>query len=476
MKGERGHEGDTGPMGPDGPAEDTGPAGQPGMEGPLGEQGPQGEVGQPGRMGPRGHQGSEGRMGLQGEKGDNGINGDPGDPGIPGTVGRRGKAGSRGLRGKKGLKSPRGKTGPAGLLGSIGPPGIPGLRGEKGIGRLKGQKGLMGDAGLQGPPGDLGKKGKPGSEGLPGLLGLQGQQGEVGRPGAEGMEGLPGLPGVFGPKGLKGFSGMPGTKGILGPPGPPGPPGLPGPSLNISTEEFQLLLNKARSVNSQSIWKAVETLNMEILYIVAPPTGTKDNPATTCKELQLCQPHLRDGFYYIDPNQGCPYDALLVYCNFTADGATCLPTVENEVPTKSWFKEYSKESTHQWFSSTEGGFLFDYRGMNIVQLRFLKLHSTYGTQKVTYKCKPGLNSFKMNISDHRTIQFMGDNQKKIYNGHKGFSINFDGCSLNDTGPHEIEFEVTTDEVDLLPLRDLAVFNNGDGTQEFGFSIGQVCFY
>lgn len=48
--------------------------------------------------------------------------------------------------------------------------------------------------------------------------------------------------------------------------------------------------------------------------------------------------------------------------------------------------------------------------------------------------------------------------------------------LNDSGPHKIEFEVTTDEVDLLPLRDLAVFNNGDDTHEFGFSVGQVCFY
>lgn len=37
------------------------------------------------------------------------------------------------------------------------------------------------------------------------------------------------------------------------------------------------------------------------------------------------------GFYYIDPNQGCPYDALLAFCNFTANGATCLPTKENEV-------------------------------------------------------------------------------------------------------------------------------------------------
>ncbi|GCB71462.1 hypothetical protein scyTo_0005946 [Scyliorhinus torazame] len=452
-----GTKGLTGPNGEFGLQGMTGKMGQSGDAGPmgsLGEHGKQGGVGQPGRMGPRGQQGSEGQMGIKGAKGDNGITGNPGNTGSPGRMGRRGKTGSRGLRGKKGLKGTRGKIGRTGPPGSTGPSGILGVSGEKGILGPKGQKvigpftcatcclncqelllniitakmplllkGLIGDPGLSGPLGDQGKKGKSGPEGLAGLPGRRGEQGDSGRPGDEGKEGLQGLPG------LKGFPGMPGTKGIAGPPGRPGPPGLPGPSLKISEEEFQLLLSKARGADSQIIWKALETLNMEIRYIVAPPTGTKDNPASTCKELKLCQPQLRDGFYYIDPNQGCPYDALLVYCNFTADGATCLPTVENEVPTKGWFKDKSKKSAHQWFSSTEGGFVFEYPGVNIVQLRFLKLHSTYATQK-----------------------------------------------LNDSGSHEIEFEVTTDEVDLLPLRDLAVFNHGDDIQEFGFSVGQVCFY
>lgn len=30
------------------------------------------------------------------------------------------------------------------------------------------------------------------------------------------------------------------------------------------------------------------------------------------------------GDYWIDPNQGCHRDSIKVYCNFTADGETCL--------------------------------------------------------------------------------------------------------------------------------------------------------
>lgn len=30
------------------------------------------------------------------------------------------------------------------------------------------------------------------------------------------------------------------------------------------------------------------------------------------------------GEYWIDPNQGCHKDSIKVFCNFTADGETCL--------------------------------------------------------------------------------------------------------------------------------------------------------
>ena len=37
------------------------------------------------------------------------------------------------------------------------------------------------------------------------------------------------------------------------------------------------------------------------------------------------------GYFWIDPNLGCPADAIRVYCNFTAGGETCVPPSRDTV-------------------------------------------------------------------------------------------------------------------------------------------------
>lgn len=35
----------------------------------------------------------------------------------------------------------------------------------------------------------------------------------------------------------------------------------------------------------------------------------------------------------MDPNQGCVYDAVKVFCNFTAGGTTCIDPLKSQVDT-----------------------------------------------------------------------------------------------------------------------------------------------
>ena len=84
--------------------------------------------------------------------------------------------------------------------------------------------------------------------------------------------------------------------------------------------------------------------NVEDFPLAEPekPDGTKDNPAMSCKDLKACYPDLDDGtpssddisnrrflslslgYYWIDPNEGCPFDAVHVYCDFSGGNRSCV--------------------------------------------------------------------------------------------------------------------------------------------------------
>ncbi|XP_016146015.1 collagen alpha-2(XI) chain-like [Sinocyclocheilus grahami] len=129
--------------------------------------------------------------------------------------------------------------------------------------------------------------------------------------------------------------------------------------------------------------------------------GTKDNPATTCRELCLIQPHLRDGHYYVDPNHGCPFDALHVFCNFTACGLTCVSPVRSK---------------------------FEYTDLDVVQLRFLRLHSTSATQSITLTCsKKHSPTAKHQDTTKRMLRLWGDSNEEIHPSH--VLISQHGCEV-----------------------------------------------
>ncbi|MGH0155838.1 UNVERIFIED_CONTAM: hypothetical protein FKN15_030389, partial [Acipenser sinensis] len=196
-----------------------------------------------------------------------------------------------------------------------------------------------------------------GHAGLIGLIGTPGEQGE------KGDRGMPGNQGAQGPKGDGG------VVGPLGPLGPPGPPGLPGPpaemieplpvqgrgkrrrhSETVQGDQPEDMSDTADGM--EEVFASLNSMKSEVEQM-RKPMGTFESPARTCKELHMCQPHFRDGDYWIDPNQGCHRDSFKVFCNFTAEGETCLfPDKKSEaVKLAAW----NKEKQGSWFSDFKRG-------------------------------------------------------------------------------------------------------------------------
>ncbi|NXW51727.1 CO5A3 protein, partial [Nyctiprogne leucopyga] len=110
----------------------------------------------------------------------------------------------------------------------------------------------------------------------------------------------------------------------------------------------------------------------------------------------------------------------------------------------------------------------EYEGASPVQLRFLRLHSHLATQKVSYSCRPSLEQGQPQLE--KEILFLADSWEQSY------AASLRGCLLdNESSITDTIFQFTTEELSLLPLRDLAVYHNGDTSHQFGFTVGPVCF-
>uniref|UniRef100_A0A8C5RRZ2 Fibrillar collagen NC1 domain-containing protein n=1 Tax=Laticauda laticaudata TaxID=8630 RepID=A0A8C5RRZ2_LATLA len=467
-------------------------------------------------QGPAGTPGPEGRQGAKGKK-------------VRGAASEgRNSAGSveaSGWQLKRQTPSPSpsresGVLGPPGKTGAVGPQGTPGKPG------LEGLRGVPGSVGAQGKPGATGQAGPPGPAGPPGLPGLKGETGPKGEKGHPGLIGLigpageqgdkgdRGSPGPSGSGGLKGETGIPGPMGPLGPAGPPGLPvstlyeevqllGQGPPGETIQPLPIQHSKKSRRSVDGsqlveeheemvadgaadqpasrrvEEIYGSLESLRQEIEGM-RKPLGTRDSPARTCQDLQLSQPELPDGEYWIDPNQGCSRDSFKVYCNFTAGGETCVfPSWESREVRRG-----PSETPPRWFSQFQKGHRFSYvdadsRPLGVVQLSFLRLLSTSARQNFTYRCQhsvawhssgsPALRGYQ------QALRFRGANEDDLsYDNSPYVKALVDGCAAR-KGSSETLLEVNTPQVEHLPLLDVRMADFGEPGQRFGFEVGAACF-
>ncbi|XP_071399966.1 collagen alpha-1(II) chain [Centroberyx affinis] len=472
-----------------------GPAGEEGPPGTKGDQGAPGPQGRPGPEGPKGELGPEGSQGLQGEPGQRGKEGDLGNRGVSGSEGPPGVRGAQGPRGSKGEKGYAGLMGFPGISGMAGPDGPPGQKGEKGPAGLTGISGTPGPKGVAGSRGVKGDIGKPGpvgpwedrvtlvprvfldprgqEEGLErkesqeswgwrvrwdfqGLLAHQDHRGQKvdlgqregkdrkvkrergeisvhsvfkgdkglmvnvahveekgvqGPVGELGRAGPKGEQGDIGPPGGWGAPGLPGLPGLFGQKGPPGLPGPPGTSLNLTLTQLKDLMYLSDKPNYVLVQTLLDSLQRELRWFIDPPDGTKQHPATTCLELWLAHPNSSD---------------------------------------------------------VAEGFQFEYPGAGVVQMRFLRLNSRFSAQNITYSCQPGS---RQGLGE-REVKFLADTRRQSYLGALRDCVPSEEL---ESGSRESVFQFESEDLQLLPLRDLAVFGSNEVTQEFGFTVGPVCF-
>uniref|UniRef100_A0AAV2LES5 Fibrillar collagen NC1 domain-containing protein n=1 Tax=Knipowitschia caucasica TaxID=637954 RepID=A0AAV2LES5_KNICA len=228
----------------------------------------------------------------------------------------------------------------------------------------------------------------------------------------------------------------------------------------------------------QEVFASLSSMKVDVEGL-RNPQGTYLSPARSCKELWLLQPQLPNGDYWIDPNQGCHRDAFKVFCNFTAQGETCLHPDKKFQAVK--LAGWKGEKPGSWYSHFRKGRQFSYSGsdgtpVHVVQLNFLKLLSATAKQSFTYHC---LNSaawlHSATYTHQYALRFRGSDGEELKQENTHY-INalYDGCQSR-SGQERTLLEIHAPHSNSLPIVDVAVSDFGNTNQKFGFQVGPVCF-
>lgn len=220
------------------------------------------------------------------------------------------------------------------------------------------------------------------------------------------------------------------------------------------------------------VLKAYENLKVRFEKF-KKPNGEKGYPAKTCRDLAVAYPEFESGNYWIDPNDGDPRDAILVYCDLKTRATCVIPS-----PMKSNEISYIGKEPEIWLGEIENGMKINYKA-DSNQLGFLQLLSTKASQNVTFHCKNTVAYFDKIKNNHRRgVKLMTWNDNELT--PKGpqrlrYDVSEDGCQdrLDEWAQTVITY--TTDKPLRLPLVDIAVRDFGNANQRFWVEISAVCF-
>ncbi|NXG48802.1 CO2A1 protein, partial [Psilopogon haemacephalus] len=113
-----------------------------------------------------------------------------------------------------------------------------------------------------------------------------------------------------------------------------------------------------------------------------------------------------------------------------------------------------------------------------IQMTFLRLLSTEGSQNLTYHCKNSIAYLDQETGNlKKALLIQGSNDVEIRaegNSRFTYSVLEDGCTVS-PGWGGTVLEYRSQKTSRLPIVDIAPMDIGGADQEFGVDLGPVCF-
>jgi len=219
-------------------------------------------------------------------------------------------------------------------------------------------------------------------------------------------------------------------------------------------EELDQYISKSYKLfkNFTEIWKVVVTK-----YVEHKGLGSKDEPAESCADLFQMKPTLKSGDYWIDPNAGSAHDAVLVHCNATTYETCIWPKVPNVDS-----QEYNGNNKYVWVNrevNQEDQIAY---AASHIQIKMLRVKSERVRQNITYNC----------FNSNAKLRVLTD-KDETSNIKDLADVVSDECKLKDNTWRRSVFEIDTDDLETLPVQDIAI--KASANEKFGFNVGPVCF-
>lgn len=209
------------------------------------------------------------------------------------------------------------------------------------------------------------------------------------------------------------------------------------------------------------------------------PTGKREAPGITCKDIALADPSLKNGYYWINPNGGSISDAIRVFCKMKAEKTqTCLESATHEYDHKKW--EFTQQEQGVW--SFAASFIekevFDY-GSHKSQIKMLQHHTDNARQRIVMKCMNTVAIYDKAANGYdRAITLTSFDEELMTARSKRpfrYRVLKDECQEMDGSAGQAVLEIGgAKQMKRLPILDVGFAQQSEG--QFGLKIGRACFW